>query len=76
MVFETGLAHLAGVHMIACAPNISLGCEFYHATYYLNEDLLDAPFPIENGEVIVPNSPGLGIQVESTRLDKFALVHS
>ena len=44
-MFESGLAHLAGVHMIACTPNISLGCEFYQATYYLVNDLLEQPFP-------------------------------
>ena len=32
-MFESGLAHLAGVHMVAAAPNINLGCEFYQAKY-------------------------------------------
>ncbi len=31
-MFETGIAHLAGTHVIAATPNISLGCEFYQAT--------------------------------------------
>lgn len=72
-MFETGLAHLAGVHMIACAPNISLGCEFYQAGYFLVEDLLSQPFPVENGEVLVPNTPGLGLQPDVDRLKEFAV---
>ena len=68
-MFESGLAHLAGVHMIACTPNISLGCEFYQATYYLNQDLMDAPFPIVDGHVIVPAGPGLGMDVNQKMLD-------
>ncbi|MEP0940608.1 MAG: enolase C-terminal domain-like protein [Rhizobiaceae bacterium] len=68
-MFESGLAHLAGVHMIACTPNISLGCEFYQATYYLNQDLMDAPFPIVDGHVIVPTGPGLGMDVNQKMLD-------
>ncbi|MCJ8309112.1 MAG: muconate cycloisomerase [Rhizobiaceae bacterium] len=75
-MFESGLAHLAGVHMIACAPNISLGCEFYQATYYLNQDLMDAPFPIEAGQVVVPDCPGLGMNVDMQVLEQHAVVAS
>ena len=75
-MFETGIAHLAGVHMIAVSPNISLGCEFYHATYYLLEDLLAEPFPINSGKVQVPDAPGLGISVDPDRLEKYTVNHS
>ncbi len=60
-MFESGLAHLAGTHMIAAAPNITLGCEFYQSSYYLSHDLLSQPFPVKDGYVIVPEGPGLGI---------------
>ena len=63
-MFETGIAHLAGTHMIAATPNISLGCEFYQAKYFLERDLLAEPFPIENGRVVVPRTPGLGVKVD------------
>ena len=66
-MFETGLAHLAGTHMIAATPAITLGCEFYQARFYLEEDLLAEPFPIAEGEVIVPSLPGLGVEID---LDK------
>ncbi|MCP4072097.1 MAG: muconate cycloisomerase [Hyphomicrobiales bacterium] len=72
-MFETGIAHLAGTHMIAASPNISLGCEFYHAKYYLIEDLLEEPFAIENGMVQVPDGPGLGINVNLDKLQKYAV---
>ncbi|MCP5101672.1 MAG: hypothetical protein GY943_39525 [Chloroflexi bacterium] len=72
-MFETGIAHLAGTHMIAISPDISLGCEFYHANYYLIEDLLEEPFAIENGMVQVPDGPGLGINVNLDKLEKYAV---
>ena len=72
-MFESGLAHLAGIHMIACAPNISMGCEFYQATYYLNQDLMDGPFPIEDGRVVVPDCPGLGMNVDQSILKKYTV---
>jgi len=72
-MFETGIAHLAGVHMIAVSSNISLGCEFYHATWYLVEDLLADAFPLANGVVTVPDGPGLGIEVDEAKFATFAL---
>ena len=70
-MFETGIAHLAGTHLLASTQNISMGCEYYQATYYLQEDLLAAPFPAGNGKVVVPTSPGLGIDVDEDRVRKY-----
>ncbi|WGW05733.1 enolase C-terminal domain-like protein [Tropicibacter oceani] len=70
-MFETGLAHLAGAHMIAATPEITLGCEFYQARYYLQDDLLETPFPVEGGHVIVPEGPGLGIAPDLDKLSHF-----
>lgn len=63
-MFESGLAHTAGTLMIACAPAISLGCEFYQARYYLQHDILAQPYPISAGHVQVPDAPGLGVEVD------------
>ncbi len=72
-MFETGLAHLAGAHMIAATGPVSLGCEFYQARYYLKEDVLSEPFPVENGSVVLPDGPGLGIAPDPERLARFAV---
>ncbi len=72
-MFESGLAHLAGAHMIAATPNISLGCEFYQARWYLERDILESPFPIEDGHVVLPRGPGLGIAVDEEVLRHFAV---
>jgi len=71
-MFEAGLAHLAGTHMIAATPEIGLGCEFYQARYYLAEDILEEPFPCEGGRVQVPDGPGLGIRPDVGKLAFFA----
>ena len=72
-MFEAGLAHLAGAHMIAATPEITLGCEFYQARYYLREDILEAPFPCEGGVVTLPGTPGLGIRPDIGKLDHYSL---
>ena len=75
-MFETGLAHLAGTHMIAATPEITLGCEFYQASYYLSQDLLEEPFAVQDGQVLVPETPGLGGQPDQDKLAHFALAWS
>lgn len=72
-MFESGLAHLAGTHMIAATPEITLGCEFYQAGYFLAEDILEQPFAVENGAVVVPDGPGLGAVPALDLLNKYAL---
>jgi hypothetical protein len=34
-MIETGVAHLAGTHLMAVIPDLTLGCEFYMANFYL-----------------------------------------
>ncbi len=71
-MFETGLAHAAGAHLMAAVPDLVLECEFYMATYYVQEDILKDPFPVKNGRVHVPKGPGLGVEVNPDMLEKYA----
>lgn len=75
-MFETGLAHLAGTHMIAATAEITLGCEFYQASYYLEEDLLEEPFKVHGGQVIVPEAPGLGGRPDLEKMERLAVNRS
>ncbi len=72
-MFESGVAHLAGTHMIAATPAITLGCEFYQASYFLAEDILETPFAVEGGAVIVPDTPGLGARPDIDRIRTYTL---
>ena len=70
-MFETGVAHAAGAHLMAALPDLHLGCEFYMSTYYTREDVLTEPFPVRGGQVHVPDGPGLGVAVDPDRLAKY-----
>ena len=70
-MFETGVAHAAGAHLMAALPDLHLGCEFYMSTYYTREDVLAEPFPVRGGQVHVPAGPGLGVAVDPDRLAKY-----
>ena len=70
-MFETGIAHAAGTHLMAAVPDLKLGCEFYMSTYYIKEDILAEPFPVRDGLVHVPTAPGLGIIVDPDKIAKY-----
>lgn len=70
-MFETGIAHAAGAQLMAALPELNLGCEFYMANYYLTEDLLTDPFPVKDGQVHIPAGPGLGVEVDRAKLEKY-----
>jgi muconate cycloisomerase len=70
-MFETGLAHAAGTHLMAAVSDLTLGCEFYMPTYYAADDILVEPFPVKNGHVHVPTGPGLGVEVDPEKLAKY-----
>ena len=57
---------------MAALPELDLGCEFYMATHYLCEDILTQPFPVKDGHVHIPTGPGLGIDVDRSKLEKYA----
>ncbi|MEX3009985.1 enolase C-terminal domain-like protein [Hoeflea sp. TYP-13] len=72
-MFETGLAHLAGAHLVSALGEIDLGCEFYMPSYYAKDDILAEPFPIRNGAVHIPDEPGLGIEIDQDKLAKYTV---
>ncbi len=72
-MFETGLAHAAGTHLMAAVPDLVLEAEFYMATYYAAEDILTEPFPVKHGRIHVPTGPGLGVEVDPEMLAKYAV---
>jgi muconate cycloisomerase len=67
-LWEGGIALAAGTQFIAAAPGVSLGCEFYMPHHVLTEDVLEERIVNRNGRVIVPDGPGLGIDVSETSL--------
>lgn len=75
VMFESGLACAAGLHMVATSPNISLGAEYYSSTWVIATEILEEPLKIENGLSIVPTGPGLGLTVNEDAVKSVSRVH-
>lgn len=67
-LWEGGVALAAGTQFIAATPGVSLGCEFYMPHHVLTEDVLEEKIENRDGEVVVPEGPGLGIRVSENSL--------
>ena len=74
-MFETSIAHAAGVHLMAALPELRLGCEFYMSTYYASADIAETPFPVANGKVHLPMGPGLGVKPDRDALKHHRTAH-
>lgn len=70
-MFETSIAHMAGAHLMAAIPDLTLGCEFYMPTYYAEADIAQTPFPVRDGHVHLPATPGLGTAPDPDLLARY-----
>ncbi|ADD42987.1 mandelate racemase/muconate lactonizing enzyme family protein [Stackebrandtia nassauensis] len=71
---ELGLATAAHLQVAAATPQISYPID---TVYYLFEDdILSSTLPIVDGELAVPDGPGLGVEPDLDKLAHFASLHS
>ncbi len=61
---------MANIHTLACSP-ASLIMEFSQAANPLRERLLTQPLQMEDGHLVLPELPGLGVAVPPEILEEF-----
>jgi len=65
------VALAASVHLAAALQDCIV-MEFDYTYNPLREELLDEPFTVENGYLIPPEKPGLGIELNEEALERFS----
>ena len=79
---ETGVGNLANLHLAAAAAPVTFDCvvpvstpaEFQRgqlAGIYYTDDLIKEPFAFADGEVAVPEGPGMGIEVDTDKIERY-----
>jgi muconate cycloisomerase len=79
---ETGVGNPANVHLAAAAPGITLSCVIPVSTpaeaqrgqlagIYYRDDLIAEPLRFADGAVRVPEGPGMGIDVDPAKVDRY-----
>jgi L-alanine-DL-glutamate epimerase-like enolase superfamily enzyme len=69
---ETGIATMAGAHVIASTTNF----DFCNDSHYMlqSDDILTQPLKIVNGSITMPEGPGLGVEIDRAKLEEFKKV--
>lgn len=67
-MIETGIGTAAYAHLCAALPALDYGCELF-GPLLLAEDIVVRPVAYEPGYVLVPQGPGLGVDVDARQLD-------
>jgi len=81
---EFGVGNAANLHLIACCPAISLpgvipvttikGKEQTEvAGRFYQDDIVVKPFKYEDGCLIIPDKPGLGVEVDEDKLKHYSV---
>ena len=72
-VFRSAASLSAHLHLLSSIPN-ALICEYQQIPNPLREALFIEPLKMEDGCLIVPDTPGLGIQVNDEIMDAFPYI--
>lgn len=67
---ELGVATAAMIHLIASTPNFIFANDTHY--HHLTDDILVEPFEFKNGLVRVPEKPGLGVEIDETKLKQYS----
>jgi muconate cycloisomerase len=79
---ETGVGNLANLHLAAAAPAVTLSCvvpvsvpieeqQGQVAGIYYTDDLICDPMIFEDGAILLPDGPGMGIEVDEEKILKY-----
>lgn len=67
---ESGIGAAAGLHLAASSPAIDLGCEM-NGQFLLEADLALAPPAMVEDCLVVPDGPGLGVELDESVAEKY-----
>lgn len=69
--FDLGIKNAAKLHAIGSSPSFNLPID---SVYYSYEDyILEKPLKIENGEMKVPDRPGLAGKIDDQKIEQYRL---
>ncbi len=67
---ESVIGASSGLHLAASSPAIDLGCEM-GGQFLLKDDIGTSSLQMEDGALVVPTGPGLGIELDESKLDMY-----
>ncbi len=72
-MIELGVSQAAALHLAATLPNLLPGGHCFMSTLRLADDVTDFASRIERAVARVPTRPGLGIEIDSEKLERYTV---
>jgi muconate cycloisomerase len=69
---ELGIGSLGGLHLAVSSMVFTYGAELI-GSWMFEDDLLVKHPKLENGRLIAPEEPGLGISIDEKKLERFSI---
>jgi len=69
--FDLGIKTAAVLHLVASEPRIDLPPDTIY--YAWEDDVIAEPFSVEDGEIAVPEGPGLGVEVDEGKVEEYRI---
>jgi L-alanine-DL-glutamate epimerase-like enolase superfamily enzyme len=69
--FDLGIKMAAILHAVSSTPAINLQSDL--AYHHWEDDVIEEPFEVNDGTIEVPDEPGLGVTVDSDKLDTYRI---
>jgi muconate cycloisomerase len=69
-MLEAGIGTIASAHVFATFSKLPFGTELF-GPLLLTEEILSEPLTYRDFELVVPNTPGLGIELDDERIEFF-----
>ena len=70
VIGESGISTLAAIQVLATIPNLTDGHQVMHELF-VEDVLVDSAVSIEGGRSRVPDGPGLGVEIDWDRVERF-----
>ncbi|WP_152043134.1 mandelate racemase/muconate lactonizing enzyme family protein [Salinigranum salinum] len=67
--FDLGVKTAAILHAVSTTPEINLAPDTVY--YAWADDIIETPFTVEDGEIAVPDAPGLGVTVDEEKVETY-----
>ncbi len=69
---ETGIGLLGALHLAAASPHITLACGLA-TLHLLEDDCVLEELSLQDGALVLPQGPGLGVELDRAALAKYAV---
>ncbi len=70
-MLESSIGTAANLHVYASLPQLQEGCELI-GPELLESEVVDAPIRVRDGQVAVPDGPGIGVSLDDERVARYA----